>query len=67
MKFLGLALYLQSFHFIIRMVSILRSRSIEYAERKRKNIKMKWFVPLTKEEVAKVDSYNKKGKGPHVP
>lgn len=42
------------------MFSILKARSVEYAERKRKNIKMKWFVPLTKEEISKVDAYNKK-------
>lgn len=50
-KFMGTGLFAQSFYFITKMVSILKSRSREYAERKRKNIKMKWFTSLTKEEI----------------
>ncbi len=42
------------------MIAILKSRANEYAERKMKNIKMKWFTALTKEEIAKIDAYNKK-------
>jgi hypothetical protein len=42
------------------MVFILKARANEYAERKAKNVKLKWLIPLTKEEVAKIDSYNKK-------
>ncbi len=44
------------------MIYILKSRANEYAERKKKGVKMQWFVPLTKEEVAKIDSYSKKSK-----
>ena len=45
---------------MITMVSILKSRAVEYAERKRKNVRMKWFEPLTKEELDKIDAYKKK-------
>lgn len=61
-KFLGTALVLQSFYFITKMFSILKSRSSEYSERKRKGVKMQWFQELTKEQVAKIDLYNAKGK-----
>ena len=59
-KLLGVGLILQSFHFMRTMVSILKARSAEYAERKRKNIKMKWFTALTKDEIEKIEAYNKK-------
>jgi len=50
------------------MVSILKARSAEYAERKRKNIKMKWFTALTREEIDKVDAYKAKpNKKQYVP
>jgi hypothetical protein len=67
-KLLGVGLVLQSFHFMRTMVSILKSRSAEYAERKRKNIKMKWFTALTREEIDKVDAYKAKpNKKQYVP
>lgn len=59
-KLMGAGLIAQSIHFIMTMISILKSRSAEYAERKSKNVKMKWFTPLTKEELAKIEAYNKK-------
>ena len=59
-RLMGTGLFIQSVYFIITMISILKSRSREYAERKKKNIKMKWFVALTKEEILKIDSYNRK-------
>ncbi len=50
------------------MVFILKGRAKEYAERKAKNVKLRWLDPLTKEEVGKIDSYNKKNaKKQHVP
>ena len=67
-KLMGTGLIVQSIHFMIQMVSILRSRAIEYAERKSKQVKMKWTTPLTNEEISKIDSYNKKNaKKRHVP
>lgn len=67
-KLLGVGLILQSFHFMRTMVSILKARSAEYAERKRKNIKMKWFTALTREEIDKVDAYKAKpNKKQYVP
>jgi hypothetical protein len=42
------------------MVHILKARSNEYAERKQKNIKLKWFTPLTNDEVNSIDAYAKK-------
>lgn len=59
-KITGTGLLLQSIHFSITMVSILKSRAAEYAERKRKNVKMRWFTALTKEEISKIDAYTKK-------
>jgi len=59
-KFMGTGLIAQSVYFIYTMVAILKSRANEYAERKMKNIKMKWFTALTKEEIAKIDAYNRK-------
>lgn len=67
-KIMGSGLIAQSLQFIYTMIFILKARAGEYAERKRKNIKMKWLVPLTKEELAKIDAYNKKNqKKHHVP
>ncbi len=57
---MGSGLQAQSLYFMVQMVSILRSRAIEYAERKSKQVKMKWMTPLTNEEISKIDSYNKK-------
>ena len=65
-KLLGLSLILQSFFYIYRMVFILKQRTAEYSERKRKGIKMQWFAPLSKEEIAKVDLYSAKNR-PKVP
>jgi hypothetical protein len=59
-KMMGSGLQAQSLYFMVQMVSILRSRAIEYAERKSKQVKMKWMTPLTNEEISKIDSYNKK-------
>jgi hypothetical protein len=59
-KMMGSGLIAQSLYFMVQMVSILRSRAIEYAERKSKQVKMKWMTPLTNEEISKIDSYNKK-------
>lgn len=67
-KILGLCLISQSFYFMITMVQILKARSAEYAERKSKNIKMKWFLPLTKDEIEKIEAYKKKpSKKQYVP
>jgi hypothetical protein len=44
------------------MVQILKARAVEYSERKRKNIRMKWFEPLTKDELEKIEAYQKKQK-----
>jgi hypothetical protein len=49
-----------------QMISILKSRAIEKGERKSKNIKMKWFTPLTNEEISKIDAYNKKTTKKHT-
>ncbi len=52
----------QSVYYMPQMISILRQRANEYAERKRKGIKMYWFKPLTPEQIDKIDAYNKKKK-----
>jgi hypothetical protein len=49
------------------MISILKSRANEQGERKSKNVRMKWFTPLTNEEILKIDAYNKKGPKKYVP
>jgi hypothetical protein len=59
-KVMGLSLITYSFYYMRQMISILKSRAIEKGERKSKNIKMKWFTPLTNEEISKIDAYNKK-------
>lgn len=64
---MGSGLFIQSIYFIITMISILKSRAREYAERKKKNIKMKWFTSLTQNEVASIDSYNRKTKKEKIP
>ena len=61
-KLMGTGLMLQSMFFISQMFSILKSRANEYAERKAKNIKMKWFVALTSTEVSQINAYNKKSR-----
>ena len=67
-KLMGTGLIAQSLKFIYQMVFILKARANEYAERKAKNIRMRWLDPLTKEELAKIESYNKKNnKKQHVP
>lgn len=57
---MGTGIWLQSFNFILTMVKIMKARSSEYAERKAKNIKMKWFTPLNKDELDKIEAYKKK-------
>jgi hypothetical protein len=42
------------------MVYILNSRAKEYAERKKKNIKMRWFHALTESEISSIECYTKK-------
>jgi hypothetical protein len=64
---MGTCLILQSFHFMRTMIKIIAARSAEYAERKRKNIKMKWLVPLTKDEIEKIEAYSKKPNKAYVP
>jgi hypothetical protein len=59
-KLMGTGLILQSINFIMTMVKILKARASEYAERKAKNVKMKWFTPLNKEELDKIEAYKKK-------
>lgn len=59
-KLMGTTLVVYSVKFMIQMVSILRARANEYAERKSKQVKMKWLKPLTNEEISKIDLYNKK-------
>ena len=49
------------------MLFILKARTAEYSERKRKGIKLRWFQELTKEEVSQIDLYNSKGRKPKVP
>jgi len=67
-KLMGTGLIAQSIKFIYQMFFILKSRAQEKAERKAKNVKLRWLDPLTKEEIAKIDSYNKKNaKKQHVP
>lgn len=66
-KLMGTGLIMQSLYFMRQMISILKSRANEHGERKSKNIKMKWFTPLTKEEISKIDAYNKKGTKKYVP
>jgi len=63
---MGVSLILYSFYFMRQMISILKSRAIEKGERKSKNIKMKWFTPLTNEEISKIDAYNKKTTKKHT-
>ena len=58
----GIGLLVQSWGFSFQIMSIMRQRMVEYAERKRKNIRMKWFTALSKEEIAKVDAYQRKEK-----
>jgi hypothetical protein len=53
-------IFIQSVNFTITMIQILKSRAREYAERKQKNVKMKWFEPLTKDELDKIEIYKKK-------
>lgn len=67
-KLMGTGLVAQSLMFIYQIVFILKSRSNEYAERKAKNVKLRWLDPLSKEEVSKIDAYNKKNaKKQHIP
>ena len=67
-KFMGTGLIVQSLQFIYRMIFILKARAAEYAERKRMNVKLKWLVPLTKEELSKLELITKKNKGKqHIP
>ena len=67
-KLMGTGLVAQSLMFIYQMVFILKSRSNEYAERKAKGVKLRWLDPLSKEEVSKIDAYNKKNaKKQHIP
>ncbi|CDW79729.1 UNKNOWN [Stylonychia lemnae] len=61
-KFFGSGLILQSVYFIYKMAFILRARSAEYSERKRKGIKMQWFSALTQEQISQVDLYSSKRK-----
>lgn len=63
----GTGLGLQSIKFSITMVAILKARAAEYAERKVKKVKMRWLEPLSKEEIAKVEAYNKKQGKQYVP
>ena len=65
-KVMGLSLITYSFYYMRQMISILKSRAIEKGERKSKNIKMKWFTPLTNEEISKIDAYNKKTTKKHT-
>ena len=51
-KFFGTGLIVQSIYFIYQMIFILRARSAEYSERKRKGIKMQWFSALTQEQIS---------------
>ena len=57
---MGTLVIVQSMYFVYTMVFILRARNREYAERKSKNIKMKWFTALTPQELSQIDAYNKK-------
>lgn len=67
-KMMGTGIQLQSLNFMITMVKILRSRAVEYAERKQKNVRMRWFEPLNKEELDKIEAYKKKpNKKEYVP
>ena len=49
------------------MVSILKQRFAEYSERKRKNVNMRWFEALNKEELDKIEAYKKKTTKKYVP
>lgn len=50
-RFCSFGLLLQSVHFVIQMVSILKKRYREISARKVHRIKIRWFEPLNKEEM----------------
>eukprot|EP00347_Sterkiella_histriomuscorum_P003722 403363195 len=66
-KILGTGLIVQSMYFISKMGQILRSRAAEYSERKKKGVKMLWFQELSKEQISKIDLYNRKTSKPKIP
>ena len=45
-------LLVQTFHFVRQMVGILQKRFREISLRKKTGIKMRWFKPLDKQELA---------------
>lgn len=58
----SLGLAFQSYFYINRMIKILRQRTKEYSERKKKGIKLRWLTNLTKQEMSQLDYYNTKSK-----
>jgi len=50
-KMAGAGLLLQSYHYIYKMVGILKSRAREYSDRKRNGVKLQWFTALTAKQI----------------
>lgn len=65
---MGACIIAQSMHFMVTMVQIVKSRYVEYKERKQKKVQMRWFEALNKEELDKIEAYKKKpSKKQYVP
>ncbi len=62
LKILCVGLALQSYYFIIKMVSILKMRMVEYTERKRKGVKLRWFHALDQKVLQSMECYSRKKK-----
>lgn len=60
-KLMGTGMIVQSLYFIYTMLFILKQRSKEYSERKRKGIKMLWFKAMNKKDFDGMDSYKRGG------
>ena len=54
LKICGLLLLGQSFMFSTKMIQILKKRYQAIMERRKKNVKMHWLVPLSKAELEKL-------------
>ena len=65
LKFLSVALIVQSYFFIYRMISILKKRYHELKQREKVGIKLSWFSH--NKEVEKCEYYAKSMKKEHIP
>jgi hypothetical protein len=66
-KIAGLAILMQSYFFVIRMIKILKTRMVEYSNRKKLGVKLRWFDPLTPKEMSTLGINDKKKVGEKIP